>query len=263
VTSNLKINKRELSDYRRNVYIVSGDLFGGIVGRRRQESSDSASSLSQTLDRGITALEMIAFSDEPVSVADLAERMDLSKSVVYRLIRTLEARRFVRRTSQSRYEPSLYLGRVGAKSYRPLQAAAVPHMRKLANDLGHTTYVAMREGDEIVTVWVEEPTTTDTVAYRPSVRHGVGKGATWIALTAGEPPSNEDTREVLKAREVGVAFTTGQVIPGLSAMASPIIAAGGECVGVLATVFLNRNEDTMFIGRKLMVAAQLIGDELA
>jgi DNA-binding IclR family transcriptional regulator len=233
------------------------------MGRRREGPESAASSISQTLDRGITALEMIAFASEPVDVATVAEKMGVGKSVAYRLIRTLEARRLVRRTSQSTYEPSLYLGRVGAKSFRPLQAAAVPHMRKLANALGHTTYIAMREGDEIVTIWVEEPTSTDTIAYRPSVRHAVGKGATWIALMAGEPPGPEDTREIIRARETGFAMTTGQVIPGLSGMASPIMAGTGECVGVLATVFLNRGEDTMFIGRKLLVAAQLIGEELA
>lgn len=232
------------------------------MGRLRLGPESEASSIVQTLDRGITALELIANSVEPISVATIAERMGVGKSVAYRLVRTLEARNLVRKTSSSHYEPSLYLGRLGAKSYRPLQAAAAPQMKKLAKAIGHTVYIAIPEGDEMVTVWVESPTDPDTIAYRPSARHPMGKGATWVAWKSAHEPGPEDTREVLKARQSGIAMTTGEVIPGLSALASPVVASTGECVGVLSAIFLNRNIDTGFIGRKVLVSAEVIGDDL-
>lgn len=232
------------------------------MGRLRQGPDSEASSIVQTLDRGITALEIIAYSVEPVDVATVADSMGVGKSVAYRLIRTLEARNLVRRTSNSQYEPSLYLGRLGAKSYRPLQAAAAPQMKKLAKALGHTVYMAIPEGDEMVTVWVETPADPDTIAYRPSARHPMGRGATWVAWTAAHSSGPEDTRDVLKARQTGFAMTTSEVIPGLSAVASPIVASTGEAVGVLAAIFLNRSVDIGFVSRKVLVSAEVIGDEL-
>lgn len=230
--------------------------------RPRKEPSGTDAPLSQTLDRGITALELIALAEEPVEIGSIAEQMGVHKSVAYRLVRTLESRNLIRKTADSRFEPSLYLGRVAANSFRPLQTAATPHMRKLANALGHTVYVAIREAEEVVTICVEEPT-TGAIAYRPSIRHALGKGSTTIALYAGARPTPDDSRDVIQAREKGYAVSTGEVIPGLSAVASPILTTDGECIGVLGAVFLNRGEDVPFIGRKLLVAAHRIGEDVS
>lgn len=208
-------------------------------------------------------LEIIAESPVPISVTAVAEQMGVSKSIAYRLVRTLEARDLVRKTSGSKYVPSLYLGRLGAHSYRPLQEVAAEPMRRLSNAVGHTSYIAMREGDEITTIWVQEPSDPEIIAYRPSVRHPIGKGSTWVAWLAGQSPGSLDTREVLRTRERGYALTTGEVIPGLSAMSSPIVLPSGECIAMVSVLFLNKDEDIPFIGRRLITASQLISDELS
>ncbi|GGR89188.1 hypothetical protein GCM10010269_30360 [Streptomyces humidus] len=44
----------------------------------------------QTLDRGLRLLEVIALSDVPLTLAELSQQMGLHRSIVYRLLRTLQ-----------------------------------------------------------------------------------------------------------------------------------------------------------------------------
>jgi len=50
---------------------------------------------SQTLDRGLICLEFVAASDRPVSIAATATHLGVHRSIVYRLLRTLEHRHLV------------------------------------------------------------------------------------------------------------------------------------------------------------------------
>ena len=52
---------------------------------------------SQTLDRGLRALELLAEASGPVSIASLAEGLGVHRSNAYRVMRTLEDHRFVLR----------------------------------------------------------------------------------------------------------------------------------------------------------------------
>ena len=45
---------------------------------------------SQTFDRGLQLLELLATADDALSVTDLAETLGVSRPVVYRLLATLE-----------------------------------------------------------------------------------------------------------------------------------------------------------------------------
>lgn len=232
------------------------------MSRPRSEEAGPGASIVQTLDRGITALEIIAGAMEAISVTELAQRMNVSKSIAYRLVRTLEYRNLVRRTSGTCYVPSLYLGRLGAHSYRPLKEVAAAPMRRLADAVGHTAYISMRDGDEIASILVQEPSDPEIIAYRPSARHPIERGSDWVAWLAGQQPGPLDTREVLLARERGYSITMGEVIPGLTGMSSPIVLRTGECIGIVSVLFLNKDEDTAFIGHRLITASHIISDEL-
>lgn len=225
--------------------------------RPRNEAPSSAST-SGTLRKGIHVLLAVVHADAPVSVEDLADQLGLTRSVAYRLVRTLEEERLVRRTSRYRYEPSLELAALGSRATRPLVTVSLPYLRELADSLGVTAYVAVREGDEIVTLCVEEPRTPRVLAYRPSVRHQFGPGSTSIALLAGNPPHEDDSGVVLEARRVGYAISEGEVIPGLTAVSAPISTSAGECLGIVSVVLLRQDEDLTQIGKRVLLAAQLV-----
>ena len=57
---------------------------------------------SQTLDRGLRVLELLADSPAGRTVADLAAELDVGRAVVYRLVATLEEHRLASRDADGR-----------------------------------------------------------------------------------------------------------------------------------------------------------------
>src|SRR5688500_6245158 len=98
---------------------LPGATRGRFVARRRK---DHAAPHSQTLDRGLRLLTAITEAGGPVDLAVLAGDVDLHRSVAYRLVRTLEDHRLVRRTADGRYEPGIGLAVLAASVRRPVQA---------------------------------------------------------------------------------------------------------------------------------------------
>jgi DNA-binding IclR family transcriptional regulator len=231
---------------------------------RPRKTAQTAVPHSQTLDRGIALLEALVDSDTPLGLDDLAGAVGVHRSVAYRMVRTLEDRRLVRRTADGRYEPGFGLSVLARGVSRPLQTAALPELTALANDVGMTAFLTVRDGDESVTIASVEPRHADAhVAYRPGTRHPVDRGAPGLALLAGAPRRPGERREVGTARRRGYATSHGEVLPGLSAAAAPIVSARGEVLGAVAVVFLDRERDVEALGRRLIQAAAAIIAELS
>jgi len=210
---------------------------------------------SQTLDRGLLCLDFVATSERPVSVDDTAEGLGLHRSIVYRLLRTLELRHLVERDADGDFLPGTYLAVLSRGVRRSLRAAAAPVLATVAEDLQMTAFLVVADGDEAVTVDSVEPTTLDAhVAYRPGTRHAIDRGAPGIALLAGRAKVSGERSEVTRAREVGWAESRAEVIPGLAAIAVPI---GDQ--GAIAVLWLAGSAvDTDTIVARLTSAAEAI-----
>jgi DNA-binding IclR family transcriptional regulator len=238
---------------------------------------------SQTLDRGLRLLAAITGATGPVDLAMLADTVDLHRSVAYRLVRTLEDHRLVRRTADGRYEPGLGLAVLAASVSRPVQAAAFPELTRLAARARATAFLAVRDGDDAVTVAsVEPPHGPAHVTYRPGNRHPVDRGAPGLALLAGARARPGERPEVAVARERGYATSRGEVIPGLESVAAPIVRGlpavaapivrglpggvapvggglpGGVVVGAVAVVVLADSADLLELGGFVVEAAAAV-----
>ncbi len=186
---------------------------------------------SQTLDRGIAVLVLIAGADQPISIADIAETIGVHRSVAYRLIRTLELRNLIERDEGGCYRPAAGLA-VLARSVRlDLRTAAVASLRILADELSMTAFLVVRDGDEAVTVESAEPTVSNVhVVYRPGTRHPIDRGAPGLALLLGKPPASRERAELRSARSQGWVKTSGEVLTGMSAIAAPVADVGAVAV---------------------------------
>jgi DNA-binding IclR family transcriptional regulator len=76
--------------------------------------------------------------------------------------------------------------------------------------------------------------TTSVKHGRPVEEH---RGAPGLAILAALPPASRERAEIPHTRELGYVRTTGEVIPGLSALAAPLRFADGS-VASLAIVFV-------------------------
>jgi DNA-binding IclR family transcriptional regulator len=206
---------------------------------------------SQTLDRGLMCLDFVAASDQAVSVDETAEALGLHRSIVYRLLRTLEIRHLVERDAEGDFLPGTYLAVLSRAVRRSLRAAAAPVLAGVAEELQMTCFLVVADGDEAVTVDSVEPTSLDAhVAYRPGTRHPIDRGAPGIALLASRAHVVGERLEVTRARERGWAESSAEVIPGLAAIAVPIADQGA-----IAALWLAGNPvDTTDVATRLIAA---------
>jgi len=199
----------------------------------------------------------VALADVPPTIDELARSLDVHRSIAYRIVRTLEEHRLVRRDADGRCVPGERLAALGRNVRVPLHSAAVPELTAMAEDLGMTAFLVVRLDDEVITIESIEPRTTAAhVAYRPGSRHAVDRGAPGLALLAGSPPIPGERRDVAAARRRGWSHTAGEVIPGLASIASWVLGPDGEVAGAVACVFLAGIEvDAAAMGTRVMTAA--------
>jgi len=173
------------------------------------------SNTSQTLDRGLRVLEVIATADEAPRIEELANRIDVHRSIAYRIVRTLELHALIWRDSNGRCHPGDKLAQWARSNRTALEIVARPELTALADDLSMTAFVVVRFGNEAVTLDSVEPQrTTAHVAYRPGSRHPIDRGAPGLAILAGQAALPDERPEVTEARRRGRAYTTGEVVPG-------------------------------------------------
>lgn len=205
---------------------------------------------SQTLSRGLDALEFIALADLAPSIEGVAEHLGVHRSVAYRIVRTLEEHHLVHRDAAGACQPGVRLAALGRFARPTLQSIALAELPQLANDLALTCFLVVRDGADALTLESLEPTTSQFhITYKPGIRHPIDQGAPGIAILAGDPPSSSERPEVSEARLRGWAITTGEVVPGSTAVAVPVPGSDAS----IATVF--------FQGADIdhaMVAAQLV-----
>jgi DNA-binding IclR family transcriptional regulator len=222
------------------------------------------SNTSQTLDRGLRVLEVIATADEAPSIEDLAARLEVHRSIAYRIVRTLELRAVVWRDAGGRCHPGDKLVQWARASRTALEIVARPELTAMADDLSMTAFVVVRTGGEAVTLDSFEPQTTAAhVAYRPGSRHPIDRGAPGVAILAGQPAVPGERREVTESRRRGWAYTSGEVVPGLASVAT-WITDQHHGVASIACVFLAGVEaDLDAIATRVVAGADVINQRLA
>lgn len=73
---------------------------------------------SQTLDRGLRVLKLLADTDHGLTVTELSVRLGVNRTVVYRLLATLEQHALIRRDLGGRAQVGLGVLRLGGRSTR-------------------------------------------------------------------------------------------------------------------------------------------------
>ena len=195
---------------------------------------------SQTLDRGLNVLRVLAGDPDGLSVTELAAELDTHRAGIYRLLGPLVAHRLAVRGADGRYTLGLGLLELASAVRSRLQEVAVRELRVLADELHATTALTIRDGDEAVVAAVLEPSGTAMhIAYRPGLRHPVDRAAPGLAILSGDPPLAGERAEVAVARERGWAQSTGEILPGATGVASPILVAGRETEASISAVWVD------------------------
>ncbi|NDZ78163.1 helix-turn-helix domain-containing protein [Streptomyces sp. SID10853] len=224
---------------------------------------DSKAPASQTLSRGIRVLEVLAAAHRPLSIEEIAGELGVHRSIAYRMLRTLESHRLISRQATGRYSPGAGLVVLAQSVERDLHTVSLPELASAAEDLGMTTFVAIDDEQECVTLVSVEPRhASGTVMQRPGTRHALTQGAPGVAILSardepvGAPGAGPAVEE---ARRLGYALSRGEVIPGVASVAVPMPTSGPARAAV-AVVYVTSERPVEEIARRLTAAARAIGE---
>ena len=209
---------------------------------------------SQTLDRGLTVLELLADAPEGLSITELAAALEVSRTVVYRLVNTLEQHRLVRRDSEGKARLGLAVLHYSRRVQPTLRDAALPVLRALAEDTGATAHLTVADGEEALAIAVLEPSWTDFhVSYRMGTRHPLDAGAAGKAILAGRRKPDPAGRQYV--------VTAGELQAGAQGVAAPVLGVPGveASIGVVVLGKLDRE----FVGPRVARAAVEVAKRLA
>ena len=203
---------------------------------------------SQTLDRGLRVLTVLAGSPGGLTVTELAGRLEVNRTVVYRLVSTLEQHALVRKDTRGRLHVGLGVLHLASAVQPALRDVAVPVLRRLAEEVGCTAHLTVADGEEGLALAVVEPSWTDFhVSYRVGARHPLGQGAAGKAILAGRGGAAEGFSDA------GYVVTTGELQPGARGIAAPVRGMDGfeASVGVVTLGDL----DPETVGARVLAAA--------
>jgi len=160
---------------------------------------------SQTLDRGLRALEMVAAAPDGMTVQEVADRLEVHRTIAHRLLATLADHHVVARGPDNRFRAGGGLAALANGLQSTLRETALPIMREVAEELQSTVVLLVREGEEVVGIAVASPVSaTYHLAFRAGSRHPLGRGSAGIFLLSALPARPGERPEVTRARTQGL-----------------------------------------------------------
>jgi DNA-binding IclR family transcriptional regulator len=204
---------------------------------------------AQTLDRGLRLLRLVADAPGGLTVTEAASRLGVGRAVIYRLVGTLVEHGMIRRDGGGRLRMGLGLLQLARRAQPLVADAALPALRRLAEQVGATAHLTVAEGGEAVALVVVEPSwTTFHVAYRAGTRHALDRGAAGRAILGG------------RRGEAAAVSTTGELQAGAYGVAAPVLGVEGleASVGVIALAPL----DAATLGPRVVATADAVAKSL-
>jgi DNA-binding IclR family transcriptional regulator len=220
-----------------------------------------------TTERVVQVLLAFAHTDRPLGVSEIAHQIDVSKSVVHRILRTLlDSGLVVQDSADRRYHlgPMAHaLGRQ-ARATDSLHRAGMPTLAHLAELTGETSTMSERIGHRrcYIAQVVSPQQVRITISLGQQVPLNIG--ASGLCMLAFMPPEDielmlhipvpsvtERTMTDVAAirgrldeiRERGWATTSGERLPMSASIATPVFDVDGLPVGAISVAYLDTRID--------------------
>ena len=193
---------------------------------------DAAPGGAAAVDRALILLKLFGDAAGPLQLSELAERAGLYKSTTLRLLASLEHAHLIVRQSDGRYAlgpvvPWLHAAYSASFS---LESVVMPALRALVDRTAETAAFHVRKGEQRVCMYrVDSPQ-----PVREQVRVGdvmpleTGAGGRVLLAYAGTPGAL-----YASIRRSAVAVLSGDRVPGVAGISSPVFDAAGVLVGAV------------------------------
>ncbi len=189
-------------------------------------------------------LEVLAASEEPLGVTEIARALGITKTRGYRHLRTLLGSGYVTQNARTeKYQAGIRLFLLGQKvaARHSFLSAARKVMRPLRDAVGHTVTLSHLEEGAVVVLDMVRGSSPFEIGTKPGSRFPLDRSAQGkIALAFGH---GEETKQgaklrndVRRSRERGWAVAPEEILRGVNALAAPIFFADGSLAGTIALV---------------------------
>lgn len=209
---------------------------------------------SQTLGRGLSALQAVATTPGGITAQQVADHVGVHRTIAYRLLSTLVQHRYITKGEDGRYRPAAALAALGASFDNNLRQLCVPTLRTLADDLGATVSLLVAEGEHQVAIAVIVPTLVFyQLAFHEGSREPLDRGAAGVALLSSMAPRADERELVPQTREQGWVITHGEIEPDTFGLAVPVRRrppSPATCINVIS-----HREDVLMKGKDSVIAA--------
>jgi IclR family acetate operon transcriptional repressor len=175
---------------------------------------------TRAVERALHLLEAVARAAGGARLAELARDTDVPASTALRLLRTLEAERFVRRDDAGAFHAgSGLLALAAALEELPLIQLAEPHLRALVDALGETASLGVLDeaGDALYLAQVQSP---HAIRYASWRGRRIPGDVSALGLALHGEPVPVIRRDAVEA--------------GVTAVAAPVRGASGAIVAALS-----------------------------
>jgi DNA-binding IclR family transcriptional regulator len=203
----------------------------------------------QALDRAFAVLDLLAESDTPLGLAQVASSLQLHKSTAHRFLMVLEHHRMVERIGDGKFRLGLRLFDLGSRAIEQhdLRDRAKPYLRRLVSETEETAHLCIFEQARVIYIDKIEPARsvrmiTRIGASNPMYCTSVGKA---ILASLPEERINDILRstrferfthrtltsvdalrtEIEKTRRRGYAVDDEELEEGLRCIAVPVLDA--------------------------------------
>ncbi|WP_448090670.1 IclR family transcriptional regulator [Pseudomonas azerbaijanoccidentalis] len=239
------------------------------------------------LHRGLRLLEAVAVADKPLSITEIAARLELSRSSAFRLVYTLQFMGFLRADPEGRtFELGSRVLNLGFSflAKQDIIQTARRDLEALRDKTGISTHLAIRDGLEVLFL--------DCVQTRTGFLSNVNVGTRlpayaspmgWLMLT--ELPNRELStlykevefkaltentptdlgtlmQMIAKASSDGYVISHGMVEQGGSSVTAPVFDQSGQIVAAIDisgpdNAFDQKNDETFYIEAVLEAAGAI------
>lgn len=224
---------------------------------RGQSSGDGIT--VRSVERAADLLEVLMSAENPVSLAELSQTVNLHPSTAHRLLATLDKRNFVYQDPSTKlYSPGVKLMYPvpGLRQYYVLVNLVTPILRDIAQASGEGTSLAILSGNHGMVVAKAASDRSVDVSLRNGVLvplHCTAVGKVILAHLSpqnvrrifqaeGLPPSTPNTivdpelmqTELEAIRSQGYALDNEEWETGIRCVAVPVFSAGGEIFGAVS-----------------------------
>lgn len=177
----------------------------------------------QTLERGLLALEIIGQHHAQLTVAQLAEKLGINRTIAYRITRTLSAMGYIRTNEHLQLEISSKIIDLYNCYERNIPSAAQQVLNELSLKIKSNASLVIAEGVDCVVVKTSTMHNSHLqVNYQLGSRIPIGVAASGIAIAISYPSQPNESEEVKQARNLGYAYSEGQLQTGAIGLFMPI-----------------------------------------